>query len=77
MSNFLNHKKNHKSLLAPYLGDVNLAPVHEVDELGHVGELHVLEDDDGRLVGVLLEERFEVAAARRQHHLCKTNNKEK
>lgn len=57
------------------LGDVDLAPVDELDNEFEVAEADVLGHDDGRvLAGVREQQLLKVRAARGQHHL-RTNEK--
>ena len=55
-----------------YLGDVDFAFIHELDDDGQIGEAGLAHDDDGIGLGVFQEELLEVGAARRQHHLLST-----
>ena len=52
-----------------YLGHVHLSSVHELQDGGEVLEGDVLEDDDGVLGGVLLQQVLEVGAAGAEDHL--------
>ena len=52
-----------------YLGDIDLPGVHELEDGGEVGERHVLQDDDGVLGRVLLQQVLEVGRAGAQDHL--------
>ena len=48
---------------------VHLAGIHELEDGCQVLERNVLQDDDGMLGGVLLQQRLEVGAAGREDHL--------
>ena len=58
-----------KELLFTNLGDVNFSGVHELEDCGEVGEGDVLEDDDGVLGRVLLQQVLEVGRACAENHL--------
>ena len=53
------------------LRHVHLPGVHELQDGREVLEGHVLEDDDGVLGGVLLEQGLEVGGAGREDHLVR------
>lgn len=48
------------------LTDVDLASVHEVEDVSEFGQSDILEDDDGVVVGVRGEEALEVGGAERE-----------
>ena len=51
------------------LSNINFSSIHELQDGGEVLEGDVLEDDDGVLGGVLLQQVLEVGAAGAEDHL--------
>lgn len=58
--------KNRRQL---FVGDADLAIVHETQQGFHVTILDIAQDDDRMLARIRLEEVSEVRAASGQHHL--------
>ena len=60
------HFEERRKLL---LGDVDLTPVHVLENGADLGVLDIFEDDDGMRAGILQEQRLEVRGTSGQHHL--------